>query len=108
MQLSNITPQPARSDFDQTVDVDRNAQTFKDEYFSDIYFDTNSDLTHDFYEYEQGQKDIIVKGRLKANIQFWKNINANSFVIDTIENGYKIPFFSKPSSCFMKSNKSAL
>ena len=108
MELSNITPQPSRSDFDQTVHVDRNAQTFKDEYFSDIYFDTNSDLTHDFYEYEQGQKDIIVKGRLKANIQFWKNINANSFVIDTIENGYKIPFFSKPSSCFMKNNRSAL
>ena len=44
---------------------------------------------------------MIVKGHLKA---FWKNVNANSFVIDTFENGYKIPFFSKPPSCFMKNN----
>ena len=44
---------------------------------------------------------MIVKGHLKA---FWKNVNANSFVIDTTENSYKIPFFSKPPSCFMKNN----
>ena len=68
LQLSNTIPQPSRGDFDKAVDVDRNAQTFTDEYFSDIYFDTNSNLTHDSYEYDQGQKDMIVKGHFKANI----------------------------------------
>ena len=66
-------------------------------------------LTNDYYEYEQGQNEIIVKGRLKNNIHYWKTVlKANSFVIDTIENGYKIPFFSKPPESFSPNNRSAL
>jgi hypothetical protein len=33
-----------------------------------------SNLTHEYYEYEQGQADIIVKNRLKKHYNFWKNI----------------------------------
>lgn len=73
--------------------------------FKDEYFDT---FTHDYYEYEQGQKHIIVKGRLKLNIQFWEDIGASHYVIDILMNGYKIPFHSKPVCCFMRNNKSAL
>jgi hypothetical protein len=47
----------------------------KDEYF--VYNVENSDnsdhiekITHDYFEYEQGHTNIIVKGRLKSNIQF--------------------------------------
>ena len=51
----------------------------------------------------------IVKGRFKYNIHFLKSVlKANSFVIDTIENGYKIPLFSKPLVSFSPNNWSAL
>ena len=58
----------------------------------------NSTFTHDYFEYEQGGVNIFVKGRLKENIQFWIDIGAYDFIIDTIRNGYKIPFYSSPSS----------
>ena len=44
-------------------------------------------FTNDYYEYEQGQKHIIVRDRLKKNIQFLRDIGANVFVLDVIENG---------------------
>ena len=66
--------------------------------FKDEYFSTNNY----FYEYEQGQADIIVKDRLKCNIQFWRDIGANLYILDTIENGYVIPFYSTPVSMCCK------
>ena len=65
-------------------------------------------FTHEFYEYEQGQKNILVKGRLKKHLSFWRNIGANAFILDVIENGYKIPLFSNPCRSFCKNNRSAL
>ena len=48
----------------------------KDEYFNindcnNLSLDSveNSNLTHDYYEYEQGQTDILVKSRLKKTLQ---------------------------------------
>jgi hypothetical protein len=40
--------------------------------------------THDYFEYEQGHTNIIVKGRLKSNIHFWIDIGAYDFIIDTL------------------------
>jgi len=71
--------------------LDDNNQLLKDEYFFD--FDR---FTHDYYEYEQGQKHIIVRGRLRQNLQFWIDIGANSFVLDIIQNGYKLPLLTNP------------
>ena len=65
-------------------------------------------FTHEFYEYEQGQKNILVKGRLKKHLSFWRNIGASAFILDVIENGYKIPLFSNPCRSFCKNNRSAL
>lgn len=65
-------------------------------------------FTHEFYEYEQGQKNILVRGRLKKNLSFWRNIGTCSFILDIIENGYKIPLISLPSRTFCKNNRSAL
>ena len=65
-------------------------------------------FTHEFYEYEQGQKNILVKGRLKKNLSFWRNIGTCSFILDIIENGYKIPLISLPSRTLCKNNRSAL
>ena len=85
----------------------------KDEYFENFTHSesdfTQDMFTSDFYEYEQGQKDILVKGRLKQNIEFWKSIvsDKNDFIIDIILNGYKIPFYSEPEGCILANNKSA-
>ena len=57
-------------------------------------FDNDLILTNDYYEYEQGQKEIIVKRRLKIISTFWKTVlKANSSVIDTIEMGTRYPSF---------------
>ena len=65
-------------------------------------------FSHDYFEYESGQKSIIVKGRLKKHLAFWKTIGANDFILDVIENGYKIPLYSNPRKTFCKNNKSAI
>ena len=55
-----------------------------------------------FFEYEQGRSStIVVAGRLKSHIQFWRSIGASQFILDVIEHGYRIPFHSSY-------NKSAL
>lgn len=81
----------------------------EDEYLCSCDFNYNNEqFTDNFYVYEQGVKEIIVKNRLKRHVQFWKDIGASSFIIDTIEHGYKIPFYSLPKSVVLKNNKSAL
>ena len=52
--------------------------------------------------------DNNVKGRLRLHIDFWKSIGAYENIIDTIYNGYKIPFIETPSPIFFKNNKSAI
>lgn len=49
-----------------------------------------------------------VKGRLAKNIEFWEKIGANSFVLETIKNGYVIPFIESPNSMHKANNKSAI
>ena len=65
-------------------------------------------FTHEYYEYEQGQKNIIVRGGLKKHLPFWRSIGSRDFVLDTIEHGYKIPLLSQPCKTYCKNNKSAL
>ena len=49
-----------------------------------------------------------VKGRLASHLEFWRKIGASDFVLDTIQNGYVIPFLEPPMSMFLKNNKSSL
>ena len=61
------------------------------------------------YEYQtETSCSEKVKGRLRSHVQFWEEIGAYSNILDIIKNGYKIPFYSLPSTCFQKNNKSAL
>ena len=39
---------------------------------------------------------VQVKGRLKENIAFWRDIGASKWVLSVIENGYYLPFISLP------------
>ena len=74
-----------------------------DEILKDEYFFTNS-----FYEYERGQAEITVKDRLRKHIHFWRKIGTDPLTLEILENGYVIPFYSKPKRLFCKNNKSAL
>ena len=57
---------PAKSEIGPVRSKDTDIE---DEYFSSCeQFHDGNRFTDDFYEYEQGQKDIIVKGRLRQNI----------------------------------------
>ena len=40
----------------------------------------------------------IVKGRLREHVSFWEKIGANKVVLDTVREGYRIPFYSIPPS----------
>ena len=84
----------------------RESDLVQDKYSEEnTYFD-KSQLS-DCYEYKENGK-ICVRGGLKANIRFWKDIDACKFIIETIDSGYKIPFYSLPQGRFAKNNNSAL
>ena len=63
----------------------------------------------DFFDYQQGRSStIVVAGRLKSHIQFWRSIGASQFILDVIEHGYRIPFPSTAPVSFSTNNKPAL
>jgi hypothetical protein len=76
-----------------------NIDSLKDEYSFDY-----QRFTSDYFEYEQGQKKVIVRGRLRQHIDFWRSIGTYQYILDVIENGYKIPFYSLPPETFKKAN----
>jgi hypothetical protein len=49
-----------------------------------------------------------VKGRLAKHVDIWMNIGASDFVLDTIRNGYVIPFVNPPVIMYFKNKKYAL
>ena len=61
-----------------------------------------------YVDYFEGSESVIVKGRLRANVQFWESIGASHFVLSVIREGYKIPFYYSPTSVFLPNNTSAL
>ena len=89
-----------------TVNQKRN-EFIKDKYMF-IDTDLDSNFTHDYFEYEQGQANIIVKGRLKTHFNFWKGIGCYDFILDTILYGYRIPFYTTPPSVYLHNTRSAL
>ncbi|CAG2237876.1 unnamed protein product [Mytilus edulis] len=74
----------------------------------DILKVQNVDNFDSFYDYESGTSCINVKNRLRNSLDFWKNIHASKFILDLIENGYKIPLINEPESVLLRNNKSAL
>ena len=61
-----------------------------------------------YVDYFEGSESVIVKGRSRANVQFWESIGASHFVLSVIREGYKILFNYTPTSVFLTNNKSAL
>ena len=64
--------------------------------------DQNLDfLDLDQYEFDQSEQGIVgsffIQGKLRANLPFWRDtVRASDFVLDIIENGYKILFRESP------------
>ena len=52
--------------------------------------------------------DVMIKGRLKLNIEFCRNIGAYDNVLDIIENSYKLPFLDIPPPACFNNNVSAI
>ena len=82
----------------------------KDKYFSQGVSDSElvQFYANNLYEYECGKSVPIVKGRLRAHVKFWEKICAPDWVINTITNGYVIPFDSLPASAQFRNNHSAM
>ena len=57
---------------------------------------SNSRCENQKAEFTEGSEKVFVKGRLKRNVNFWKDIGATAFILDTIENGYKLPLIQTP------------
>ena len=56
-------------------------------------------------KYELTRGVVSAKGKLKDNLSFWENtIEANSFILSVIKEGYRIPFIENPSSVFLSNN----
>ena len=61
------------------------------------------------WEIIEKKKNVPVQGRLKQNIEFWKNeLKPSYFVENIINNGYTMPFTSIPSPIYASNNKSSL
>lgn len=63
---------------------------------------------NNFHEYEQGISEPLVKGRLKASVEFWCAIGAEPEIVSIVCEGYKLPFVNTPPSACFKNNKSAI
>ena len=60
-------------------------------------------------EATEEQCTIVVKGRLREHVDFWREVvKAPAFIIDCIQNGYKLPFFSEPPPNRLNNSASAL
>ena len=50
-----------------------------------------------YEDYLEGSESVIVKGRLRVNVEFWESIGASQFILSIIKEGYKIPFYYTPT-----------
>ena len=60
------------------------------------------------YEVKSGDVHVSVRGRLRKSIQFWGEIDAPRFILDTIEFGYKLPPLQIPPPFVATNSNSAL
>lgn len=51
------------------------------------------DYDGNLFEYEQNSAVPVLKGRLKAKLDYWYTIGTNNFVTDTIRFGYRFLFY---------------
>ena len=95
-----------------------NSAVLNDKYFIETTFpewgsgeiqdiDIFLEQVHFFEKTENCDNFHGVKGRLKAHANFWESIGASEFVLNTIKEGYIIPFLENPTRMSLRNNKSA-
>ena len=52
--------------------------------------------------------DVRVPGRLKGHHKVYKEIGADDYIVELVENGYKLVFDELPPNSYTRNNKSAL
>ena len=63
----------------------------------------------DYFLYEEGTQPPKIYDHLKSAKKFWEeDLKADTFVMDIVKNGYKIPFIAFPPTMEKKNNCSAL
>ena len=70
-----------------------------------VYECASSNVSTGDFTYSGNAPPVSIRFRLKNSIQNWINLGASKFVLETIEDGYKIPFIDSLTS-FIASNKS--
>ena len=86
------------------------AESFEDKstFLSSFHFmPDNFDIDSHNSDFDILRNKANVKVSLRKNLEHWHHIGANPSVIDTIENGYKILFFTTPVSKSFQNNQSA-
>ena len=73
-----------------------------------MYLDTSNVYIQDYVSYHLYGKMPKILSRLRAHLNFWKEIGAPQKVLDIIEYGFRIPFERKPPRIIMENNKTAL
>ena len=69
---------------------------------------TSDPWIENYHGYELGITQPWIKGRLRSALPFWQNeVRAPEFVLDMIQDGYKIEFLSEPPPFHLKNNNSA-
>jgi hypothetical protein len=64
---------------------------------------------YNYYEYENGIAEPIIKGRLKSALPYWRDvIKAPLSVLSIIEKGFMLDFIIKPPCMHFNNNKSAI
>ena len=58
------------------------------------------------WEITEKTKNFSVRGRLKQNMEFWRNKSKPSYFVESINNGYIMSFTSFPLPFYASSNKS--
>ena len=94
----------------------KHSDMIKDEYFNindcnnlSLDFGEISNLTHNYYEYEQGQTDIIVRSRLKKNITTSGKILVFTIIFLTLYTmGTESLFARTPPSICLSNNRLAV
>ena len=67
------------------------------------------DIYRKDWEISKGDgEEVRVKGRLRENIEYWKDIGCNDAIMDVIREGYRIPFIDNPPGVVLRNNRSAL
>ena len=70
------------------------------------YLDINNIFVDNYVQYQLGYKDPIIYNRLRYHLDFWKTLNSPPWLLDIIENGFKIDFHTPPPKMFFPNSKS--